>query len=140
MTESDLAERLHRDLGALATDAGWSSASATGQSEGNYTDPIADAKEDASVTTLSDATAAQAKAIRRGALGYCFDRLLAHYAQAVDTQSDGQGMSYSQISANIQAARVAILGRSARGVNLRGYPRRDYTAEFGNAETPATDE
>ena len=31
MTEIELAERLHRDLGALATDAEWSSESTTGQ-------------------------------------------------------------------------------------------------------------
>ncbi len=139
MTETELAQRLHRDLGALATDALWSSDATSGQAEGNYTDPIADAKEDAGIDDLADATAAQLKAIRRGALGYCFDRLLAHYAQAIDTSSDGQNTSYSQISTNIQAARVAILGRTAKGVNLRGYPKRDYTAEFGNAATPATE-
>jgi len=140
MTEIELAQRLHRDLGALATDAGWSAEATSGQAEGHYTDPIADAKEDIELDTLADATARELKAIRRGALGYCFDRLLAHYAQAIDTSSDGQGNSYSQISANIERARVAILGRVAKGANLRGYPKRDYTAEFGNAETPTTDE
>lgn len=133
MTESELAGRLHRDLGALALDVEWSTVVTDEQPQGSYTDPIADAKEEAEIEDLEDATAAQLKSIKRTALNLCFDRLLIHYAATVDVSGDGKSESFSQISIQIERARTAVLGRAAKGAKLRGYPRPDYTLGEGNA-------
>ena len=134
MTENDLAARLHRDLGALAADAGWSPAATDGQPQGHYSDPIADALEAAGLTTLASATAAQLRAIRRTALGVCLDRLEIHYAQAVDVTGDGLNEALSQIGQAIARARTNLIGTIAVGANLRGWRRRDYDVNIGNED------
>lgn len=133
MTENELAARLHRDLGALATDATWAVTATAGQAQGHYTDPIADALESVGLTALADATAIQLRACRRIALGLCLDRLEIHYTQAVDVSGDGLSESLSQISQAIARVRVNLIGRVAVGANLRGVRRPDYDLNLGTA-------
>lgn len=137
MTPAQLAARLHRDLGALASDAQWDTVGVDDQPQGSYSDPIADALEAAGLTDLEDATAAQLKAIRRAALSLCLDRLELHYTQAVDVSGDGQSQALSQISQAIARARANLLGHVAVGANLRGVRRPDYDANLGNSTTKA---
>lgn len=137
MTPAQLAARLHRDLGALAADAGWDTIGVDDQPQGSYSDPIADALEAAGLADLEDATAAELKAIRRTALSLCLDRLELHYAQAVDTSGDGLSESFSQIGQAIARARANLVGRVAVGANLRGVRRVDYDANLGNSTTKA---
>lgn len=137
MTEAELASRLHRDLGPLAADAEWSTAPTSGQAQGHYTDPIADAKEAAGVEDdLNDdeVTAAVLKKVRRLALSFCFDRLAIHYVGAVDHSADGASESLSQILANIERAKMIACGSVVVGVNLRGKSKPDWTANDGNIE------
>jgi hypothetical protein len=155
MTEAELAARLARDLGPLAADASWSAAAALGQAQGHYTDPIADAKDDAGVTDdLSDVTEMDAlRLIRRLALLACLERLELHYATLVDTSTGGDSGSQivqklSQVRQAIGVVRVALTKAiatseaaavvaaaaptKASGVNLRGHRRPDYDVGGGN--------
>lgn len=133
MTEQALAARLHRDLGQLAIDAGWTTDASADQPQGNYSDPIADAKETAGIAgDLAAAPATAVQKVRRLALGVCFDRLALHYTTAVDHSEDGMSENLSQILINIERARMLILGNTAVGVSLRGTSRPDWMATGGN--------
>lgn len=137
MTELELASRLSRDLGVLATDAGWSTDATAGQAQGHYTDPIADAMDSVGVDgDLDDATKAQRQAVTRKALMVCIDRLMIHYAAQVDEESDGTSRSSSQTFKALEEVRARVTGRMAVGVTLRGSRRPDYTVDRGNAPTP----
>jgi hypothetical protein len=154
MTEIELAARLARELGPLATDAGWSSAATTDQPQGHYSDPIADAKEAMAITgDLSDATltAAQAIELRDRALLGCLERLELHYATKTDTQIGAGGDSQAQKLSQVQAAIAKVRARvdakvaaayaratdrsSAQGVSIRGRRRPDYTVGGGDEES-----
>ncbi len=140
MTPAELALRLERDLQALASDAAWSTAASTGQPEGHYSDPIADAMSDAGVSDLTTATAAQLKTIRTAALGGCLDRLERHYATLVDTAQGSLSQKLSQTFAAISLLRERIsdppanTANTAIGANVRGRRRPDYTLGSGNVE------
>lgn len=140
MTPAELAQRLERDLQALATDAEWTATPSAGQPEGHYSDPIADALSDAGVSDLPTATAAQLKAIRLAALGGCLDRLERHYATLVDTAAGSLSQKLSQTFAAISLLRQRIsappadIANTATGANLRGRRRPDYTLGSGNLE------
>lgn len=131
MTDADLAARLGRDLGALGTDAGWSTSATAGQEQGHYTDPITDAKDAYGVTgDLDAAELATQRKVQKLAFLYCLDRLQVHYAALVDTSEAGLSQSWSQIADRIHQLR----GRFGRGVQLRGRRRPDYTLDGGDQE------
>lgn len=137
MTESELAARLARELGALAADAEWSTDATAGQDQGHYTDVIEDAMDAAAVDgDLADATATQLRVVKRVALERCLDRLELHYSVLVDTDAAGVASEkLSQIRAAITAMRSSLssLGaRTAIGVNLRGRRKPDYDVNVGN--------
>ncbi len=140
MTPAELAARLHRDLATLAVDAEWNTSASTGQPEGHYSDPIADAMSDAGVSDLTTAAPAQLKAIRTAALGGCLDRLERHYATLVDTAQGSLNQKLSQTFAAISQLRERIsqpsanTANTATGANLRGRRRPDYTLGSGNVE------
>ncbi len=153
MTEIELALRLARELGPLAVDAGWSAGTTTGQPEGHYSDPIADAKAAMDIIgDLVDATLTSAQAIelRDRALLGCLERLELHYATKTDsTVSAGLGgdslaQKLSQVQAAISKVRARVDAKvaaafqratdrsSAQGVTIRGRSRPDYTVGGGD--------
>lgn len=138
MTDADLAARLHRDLAALAADAGWATTATTGQAQGHYSDPIADAKADVGVSDLATATVAQQKRVRQLALGICLERLELHYAAQVDLRVGQREERLSQIGAQlarIRASAPAAGGGVGRGATIRRGPAVDYSAGAGDAES-----
>lgn len=135
MTAAELAQRLHRDLAALAADAAWSPTATTGQAQGHYTDPIADAMADVGLDDLADATAAQLKRVRQLALGACLERLELHYAAVTDLKVGQRDEKLSQIGAaltRIRASAPAAGGGVARGVTIRRGPAVDYSTGEGD--------
>lgn len=150
MTESDLAQRLARDLGPLAVDAGWSLDAAEGQPQGSYSDGIADAKQAAGVVgDLASAAAAALALVRQLALRACLERLELHYATLVDTTTGGETtvtQRLSQVRQAISSVRQSLAAAisagaappasptKATGLNLRGRRRPDYDVGSGNAE------
>jgi len=141
VTEAELAARLARDLGPLATDAGWSATATAGQSEGHYSDAIADAKDDLGFAgDLGDATLtpAQLAELRDRALLVCLERLERYYITLVDTSSGTGEGSQAQKLSQVQKALVLVrtnLDRKmsvSRGVKLRGRRRPDYTLGEGD--------
>lgn len=145
MTDAELALRLARELGPLAIDAAWSVTASTGQAQGHYSDPIADAKEALDITgDLDDAelTGTQTRDLRDRALLGCLERLELHYSTLVDTstgQGDGtQVQKLSQVRAGIVGIRKRLdqrIGAAARGVSIRGRSRPDYTVGEGDEAT-----
>lgn len=131
MTDADLALRLSRDLGALATDAQWATSGDQSQPQGHYTDPIADAKAAIGIADLPDATAEQLRRVRLAALAVCFDRLEAHYAALVNTK--GAELNVERLLDNCRSLRLQLVGSIAVGVALRGQSRPDYTLGGGDA-------
>jgi hypothetical protein len=135
MTDADLAQRLHRDLAALAADAGWSPAATEGQPQGHYSDPIADACADVGVADLAAATVVQRKRVRQLALSACLERLELHYAAQADLKVGQRDEKLSQISAalgRIRASAPAAGGGVAQGFTLRRGPAVDYTTGGGD--------
>src|SRR5215831_15916867 len=108
ITETELMNRLVRDLGPLAVDAQWSTTATGDQPQGSYSDPIADAKEGAGLNAaLSTVTAAATiTLVRRLALLACLERLELHYATLVDTTSGGD--SGDTITQKLSQVRVAV--------------------------------
>jgi hypothetical protein len=136
MTDAELAQRLHRDLAALAADAAWSPTATEGQALGHYTDPIADAKADVGVSDLSAATASQAKRVRQEALRACLERLELHYAAVTDLRVGQRDEKHSQIAqalGRLRASATSSGGSGAVGFTLRRGPARDYTTGGGDA-------
>ena len=153
MTETELMQRLARDLGPLAIDAQWVTAATPGQPYGSYSDPIADALEAAGIVDLSAvADGATLALVRRLALLSALTRLELHYATLVDTAttagSAGETVTQklSQVRAAIgqvratlaasvatSAATPATSPTKATGLNLRGRRRPDYDAGAGNS-------
>jgi hypothetical protein len=135
MTDADLAAKLHRDLSALATEAGWSPAATTGQDQGHYTDPIADAKADVGVTDLSAATAGQRRRVRQLALLACLDRLELYFATLADLAVGQRDEKLSQIGAAVARARGTLRSAgtaAAVGFTLKRGPATDYAAGEGD--------
>jgi hypothetical protein len=155
MTEDELARRLARDLGPLATDAQWSAVASDGQPQGSYSDAIADAKEEAEVSGALDSVldAPKLRSIRRLALLVCLERLELHYSTLVDTSSGGdtgnqvvqrlsqvrvaigsvrKTLSESVASATSAGATATEPAKKAIGLNLRGKRRPDYDVGGGN--------
>lgn len=132
MTEAELAARLHRDLNALADEAGWSATPTDGQPQGHYSDPIADALAAQGLDALADATSAQIVAVRRVALGLCLDRLAAYYAALVDIRAGEREEKLSQLRDSIPAVRASLIGRTAVGVRLPGRRYPDYGPSSGD--------
>lgn len=133
MTDLELATRLHRDLSALATEAGWSVAATPDQALGSYTDPIADAKTQLGMSDLSLATNQQLRQLRRLALAACLDRLDTYYATLVDIRVGERDEKLSQLRASLPQLRASLIGRVAIGMRLpsRTYP--DYDPASGDA-------
>ncbi len=151
MIESELAQRLARDLGPLAIDAGWLADAAGGQPQGSYSDPIADAKQAAGVSgeLAGVADPATLALVRQLALRACLERLELHYATLVDTTTGGETtvtqrlsqvrQAISQVRQNLAAVIAAGAAppaspTKATGLNLRGRRRPDYDVGAGNAE------
>jgi hypothetical protein len=157
MTEADLMNRLVRGLGPLAVDAQWSTTATTGQPQGSYSDPIADAKEGAGVSGDLSAVTTWATLIlvRRLALLACLERLELHYVTLVDTSSGGESggsvtQKLSQVRAAIGQVRATLAATiasseaaaaasassptKATGLNLRGRRRPDYDVDIGNSD------
>lgn len=135
MTEVELATRLHRDLTALATEAGWSVTATTGQSYGSYTDAIVDAKTDAGVTgDLADATAAQLATVRSASLQACLVRLELHFAAYADLKVGERDEKLSQLRGALASARANIGGGGATATSfrLRRGKQVDYTTSTGD--------
>lgn len=120
MTRQELANRLHRDLGALAVDAGWSTTASDGQPDGSYTDPIDDALLAAGVDDVTLVASADLVPIRQAALAGCLERLERHYATLVDTTTGPLSQKLSQTREAIKVLReslplgVVTLGRLTR--------------------------
>jgi hypothetical protein len=151
MNESELAQRLARDLGPLAVDAVWSVDAADGQPQGSYSDGVADAKQAAGVVgDLSGVTDPAALAlVRQLALRACLERLELHYATLVDTMTGGETTVTQRLSqvrqaiAQVRQSLAAAISAGAAppasptkatGLNLRGRRRPDYDVGSGNAE------
>lgn len=142
MTEAELAARLARDLGPLATDAGWSAAVTADQPQGHYSDAIADATAAMGIAgELVDAalSAAQVGELRDRALVGCLERLELHYSTLVDTVAGGGGATQKlgQVRLSIGQVRGRLdlrVGAAAQGVKVRGQRRPDYTAGAGDEE------
>jgi hypothetical protein len=135
MSASDLAARLARDLGSLASDAGWSAEATSGQPQGHYTDAIADAMDDIGVDDLAEATPAHLRRVRQAALLTCLERLELYYATLTDIRVGQRDEKLSQIASAIGRIREAahLAGTSvAKGVRLRRGPAVDYTAGEGD--------
>ncbi len=135
MTADELAQRLHRDLAALAADARWSPDPTDGQAQGHYTDPISDALGDVGLGDLADASAGQLKRVRQLALGACLERLELHYAAVTDLKVGQRDEKLSQIGtalSRIRASAPAAGGGVAVGFTLRRGPARDYTTGGGD--------
>lgn len=135
MTADELAQRLHRDLAALAADARWSPAATEGQAQGHYTDAISDAIADVGLEDLADATHAQLKRVRQLALGACLERLELRYAAMTDLKVGQRDEKLSQIGAalsRIRASAPAAGGKVAVGFTLRRGPARDYSTGGGD--------
>ncbi|MBK9709716.1 MAG: hypothetical protein IPO81_00015 [Kouleothrix sp.] len=158
MTETDLMQRLARDLGPLALDAQWSTTATSEQPYGSYSDALADAKEGAGIAgDLSAVTSSATLAlVRRLALLACLERLELHYATLVDTTTGGDAgeavtQKLSQVRTAIGQVRATLAAAvataaaaptasptTARGVNLRGRRRPDYDVGGGNVVIPDT--
>lgn len=150
MTEAELATRLARELGPLATDAEWSTTASAGQAYGSYTDAIDDAMTDCAVSgSLNAASLALQRAVRWSALLACLERLELHYSTLVDSASgQGEGGStqkLSQVRATITQVRKRLADRAeaqtgrqtrkATGATVRGIGRLDYTLPDGDVPT-----
>jgi hypothetical protein len=146
MTDAELAARLSRELGPLAVDAGWSATASTGQAQGHYTDPIADAR--AAMAITGTLTAAQEIELRDRALLGCLERLELHYATRTDSTigagADSHVEKLSQVHSAIARVRARVDAKvsaafarstdqsSAQGVSIRGRSRPDYTVGGGD--------
>lgn len=135
MTADELAQRLHRDLAALAADAGWSPTATEGQAQGHYTDALSDALAEVGLDDLADATTAQGKRVRQLALGACLARLELHYAAVTDIKVGQRDEKLSQIGAalsRIRASAPAAGGGVGVGFTIRRGPAVDYTTGDGD--------
>ena len=112
-TRTQLAQRLARDLSALASDAEWSLDPDGGQSEGSYTDPIDDGMRAARIATLETASPAQVEAVRLVALVACYDRLSAFYATQTDLKVGQRDEKASQTVAAIAKLRGSVAQAAA---------------------------
>jgi hypothetical protein len=136
MTADELAQRLHRDLAALAGDAGWSPTATDGQAQGHYTDPIADALAEVGLDDLADASTAQLKRGRQLALGACLERLELHYAAVTDIKVGQRDEKLSQIGTSlsrIRASAPAAGGGVGVGFTIKRGAAVDYSTGGGDA-------
>ncbi len=133
MTRAELAKRLERELGPLASDAGWKVTGTSGQTEGQYTDAIADALELTGVADLTTATVGQRMQIRQLALGACLARLERHYAALVDTVEGPVSQKLSQVRLAIAELRKGSSAASGRQVVMTTLVRAadEYTLGYG---------